>query len=285
MNVPNFSVAVCGQGLVHGLGGIAELLELYKKGEKPATSALVPEPNTQALAELFEKLPLRRIPRYARMALLAAKLALRTAPAVNETRLGLVLGSAYASSQMSMDFMDSILDAEPRLSSPTAFSHAVNNMGAGLLSLYLGLRGPCCTVTQFDLSFAGALYLATNLLHSNRADAVLVGAVDEVDARFLQTCTPCMPSCALPHTAGAVFFLVTKPKEQLPHISVTWGKEKNVADTVFVAGEQRALYGESPIAQALDTVLALHSLQAGQHGVAFAHDAHTDMAAAVHIWR
>ncbi len=177
------------------------------------------EENAQ-LQKYFPSIPLRRIPRYARMGLLACAHALKEFPIEDKSSLGLAVGTSYAGIQMSMDFMDSILEAEPRLSSPTAFSHAVNNMGAGLLSLYLGLQGPCHTVTQFSLSFAGALHTASTLINAGRARYMLVGCMEEYDPRFSKACA----DTSIAHEEGAVFFLIGKEEAALQTLSTFWGK-------------------------------------------------------------
>ncbi len=177
---------------------------------------------SEKLQSIFPKMPMRRIPRYARMGLLASAFALENAPVMDKTQIGLVIGTSYPSMQMSMDFIDTILDNGPRLSSPTAFSHAVNNMGAGLLSLYHGLQGPCQTVNQFSMSFAGALQAASTLIHSQRAEYVLVGCIEEYDARMIRTCKYVQNAVNIPPEEGSVFFLVGKEQADLPTISVHW---------------------------------------------------------------
>ncbi len=222
------------------------------------------------LSALFPKIPLRRIPRYARMGLLAGVKALQAIPFNQET--GLVVGTAYAGIQMSFDFMNSILDAEPRLSSPTAFSHAVNNMGAGLLSLYLNLQGPCHTVTQFSLSFAGALQTASTLIHSNRAEFVLVGCMDEVDQRFTKICS----AENLQLAEGAIFFIVGKEDENLPKISTSW-TVKTSSDLVT---EQSPLMRETPLYHALTTMMAIENSQNQDISCT---SQHTQVCATIHI--
>ncbi len=199
---------------VLGAGAIHNISDDYNK-DNPPPPVLNTEENTK-LSTLFPKAPLRRIPPYARMGLLACAKALEGYDNLPIQSMGLVVGTAYAGIKMSMDFMDSILDAEPRLSSPTAFSHAVNNMGAGLLSLYLGLQGPCHTVTQFELSFAGAIQAANSLIYSGRAPYVLVGCMDESDPRFSKVC----PEKGI--FEGAAFLLVTKEQANLPKICVNF---------------------------------------------------------------
>ncbi|MBE6441378.1 MAG: hypothetical protein E7022_03465 [Desulfovibrio desulfuricans] len=269
--VPFLSVA--GVGLVHSIGGTDALESLHLPGVRgapgvPAEGGKPPRPDISRLAGLFPGGRLRRAPFYARMALLSALDALEQAGWRQEAQLrrtALTLGTAFSGAQMSMDFMDSILDNGPQLSSPTAFSHAVNNMGTGLLSLLLGIRGPCLTISQFELSFAGALSAAAVQLGAGRVDAVLAGAVDEVDARFT-ACCPQLTREGFPRTEGAAFVCLTRERPGLPRLRVLWEQEAEPHVPVFASGAAAAggegedhepQFGHGPLTQALDVLLAL----------------------------
>ena len=265
----NFPAAIAGVGLVHALGGFAQLAE---GGAMPANPA---PPDTAELATNLLGVSLRRIPRYARMALLAAIRALDDAGWRQEAGMqdiALVIGTAYGGAQMSMDFMDSMIDDGPRLSSPTAFSYATNNMGAGLLSLLLQLQGPCLTVSQFELSFAGAVCAAITLLYAGRAKRVLVGAVDEIDARFSRCC-PQIQKTGIPQAEGAVFLCLELPHSDYPTLNIHWGKRNADQHPLFMSGTAQEneditdwhenRYGHSPLSHALDALLALHSVRQG----------------------
>ena len=260
-------MSVSGMGLVHSCGG---LKILTAQGDAPREFTA---PDTSRLSELMPGVSLRRVPRYARMALLAALEALDAAAwrqPEHLQRTALVIGTAYSGAQMSMDFMDSILDNGPQLSSPTAFSHAVNNMGAGLLSLLLGIEGPCFTVSQFELSFAGALTTAATLLAANRAERVLVGAVDEIDSRFTHCC-PQLQHPSLPQTEGAAFLCLTRPVPGTPCLRALWECHSKDVFRFFLSGDaapghgvtNETLYGHGPLAQALDSLLALELVGKG----------------------
>lgn len=260
------ALSVAGTGLVHSIGG-KDALAAIQQGQAPAISA----PDISSLAALLPGVSLRRIPRYARMALLACVQALDAAGWRQKEvlhRTALVFGTAYSSSQMSMDFMDSILDNGPHLSSPTAFSHAVNNMGAGLLSLMLGIEGPCFTISQFELSFAGAVSTAAALLCAGRAERVLLCAVDETDSRFSRCC-PEYLSSKHPQTEGAVALCLVRQAAGAPSLRVRWGQEPEADGPVFASGAASGpgwvthehLYGHGPLAQALDVMLALNMPQ------------------------
>ena len=260
------ALSVAGTGLVHSIGG-KEALAAIQQGQAPAISA----PDISSLAALLPGVSLRRIPRYARMALLACVQALDAAGWRQKEvlhRAALVFGTAYSSSQMSMDFMDSILDNGPHLSSPTAFSHAVNNMGAGLLSLLLGIEGPCFTISQFELSFAGAVSTAAALLGAGRAERVLLCAVDETDSRFSRCC-PEYLSSEHPQTEGAVALCLGREAAGAPSLRVWWGQQPEADGPVFASGaasrpgwtNHEYLYGHGPLAPALDVMLALNMPQ------------------------
>ena len=257
------ALSVAGTGLVHSIGG-KDALAAIQQGQTPAISA----PDISSLAALLPGVSLRRIPRYARMALLACVQALDAAGWRQKEvlhRTALVFGTAYSSPQMSMDFMDSILDNGPHLSSPTAFSHAVNNMGAGLLSLLLGIEGPCFTISQFELSFAGAVSTAAALLGAGRAERVLLCAVDETDSRFSRCC-PEYLSSEHPQTEGAVALCLGREAAGAPSLRVWWGQQPEADGPVFASGaasgpgwvNHEHLYGHGPLAQALDVMLALN---------------------------
>lgn len=260
------ALSVAGTGLVHSIGG-KDALAAMQSGQTPAISA----PDISSLAALLPGVSLRRIPRYARMALLASVQALDAAGWRQKEvlhRTALVFGTAYSSSQMSMDFMDSILDNGPHLSSPTAFSHAVNNMGAGLLSLLLGIEGPCFTISQFELSFAGAVSTAAALLGARRAERVLLCAVDETDSRFSRCC-PEYLSSKHPQTEGAVALCLGRQAAGAPSLQVGWGQQPEADGPVFASGaasgpgwaNHEHLYGHGPLAHALDVMLALNMPQ------------------------
>lgn len=226
------AVSVVGTGRVQSLAASAKAHSAC--AQQTLSGAIV---DVAALPELLSRYygqqsppSLRRVPHYARIGLLGALRAMETAgwnkDTERDTTTALIIGSAYCGAQMSMDFMDSLLDQGPRLSSPTAFSHAVNNMGAGLLSLLLGLRGPCHTVSQFELSFAGALQLAAITLHAGRAQRVILGALDEMDPRFVHCCAQAdKPELLpLPPQEGAAFFCLQRPESagEKPLLLISW---------------------------------------------------------------
>lgn len=275
-------LAVESVGLVHSLGIQESFLRAWEQHPLPTYRAPAAPPDCSELATLFPKNALRRLPHYAKMGLLAAHKALSTTQTERETT-ALVVASAHTCVRMSFDFMDSILDFGPHLSSPTAFSHAVNNMGAGLISLLLGIRGSCTTVTQFELSFAGAVQVAATLLYSRRVSRVLLGAVEELDPRWNPLFAQSNTANPQPEAEGAIFFVLRRKEDMgqaapysfsVPDWSTHFPHEYTKhCQALYVSGQARSpetsgnvppqklsgFYGESPLAHALDCFLM------GQH--------------------
>ncbi|MBO4511354.1 MAG: beta-ketoacyl synthase chain length factor [Victivallales bacterium] len=248
---------VYGTGLAHSLGNLEQFYQAVDHFQPTPGMQNFPSADTSCLRASFTANTLRRIPHYARMGLAAALDALKALPSqVAQKDVGLVIATAHAGQKNGLDFMDSILDNGPRLSSPTAFSHAVNNMGTGLISLYLNLQGPCCTVTQFELSFAGALQAAGALLYGNQAPLVLLGCMDELDTRFTKVCSAYLGTAPQTRSEGAAFFLLGKSDGIPPELSVDWNASvPNAKPTPL----QSKAYGITPISASLDTLLALHA--------------------------
>jgi 3-oxoacyl-[acyl-carrier-protein] synthase II len=125
---------------------------------------------------------LRRMPRPAQMLLVAAKEALAGAsPSADATRIGVVVGTGLGTLDETISFMQGYLESGPEGASPLLFPSSVMNAAAGHLALELKLRGLNTTINHRDLSPLGALLMACDQLELGRADAVLCGAVDELN--------------------------------------------------------------------------------------------------------
>lgn len=260
MNKLDPQPVILGSGFLHPVGTVTELLDCVTKGK---VFAVQKDWNpVQDLVTYFPRGSLRRIPTYARMGLQSAVMALIEAeafPCPEDT--GLVIGSFFGCQKTSCDFMDSILDDGPRLSSPLAFSHAVNNMAAGLISLMLKIKGPCFTINDQELSFAGALQVGITMLKSRRCAHMLVGALDESDARLQRV----FPSI---HMLPEAFFVYLSLREQGITVDILWPAEKQNKTIVIQAVDKRNMLNLSSLAgdawkQALGCALALEILKQG----------------------
>lgn len=142
------------------------------------------------LKEIFPPKALRRLPAYARAGLLAVHLAAdKTDTSLGEREsIGLVAATSTGCKETGFNFMDSILDEGPQLSSPLAFSHSVINMAAGLVCQYMKFAGPSLTVIEDSLSFAAAVQAAQTMLRLGKAQTMCVLSVEENDERHTRLC-------------------------------------------------------------------------------------------------
>lgn len=186
------TMAIQGIGLVGGFGcGLEDFAAAFAGGAVPTRPAAfaggeIPAllADTAPLARFVDKRALRRIDHFSRLALLGAHLALEDAglPALDRTRLGLIVASGYGAVATTFAFLDTVLDGGDALASPTHFSSSVHNAAAAHVAILLGITGPNLTVSQFEMSVPSALLAAQGWLAEGRVDAVLFGGVDEACA-------------------------------------------------------------------------------------------------------
>lgn len=187
--------SITGIGLVGGFGqGKPSLLDALATGGKPNGTVSVASPSGQhelpayqvdisGARGLVAPAALRRMNRFAKIAVLGASLAMEDAgwdKPVKRNDVGLVIASGFGASKSTFDFLDTMIDEDGHFPSPTLFSNSVHSSAASHLSIVLELGGPCLTVSQFEMSTVSALLTARQWLLEGRVEAVLFGAVDEI---------------------------------------------------------------------------------------------------------
>lgn len=225
------TMAIQGIGLVGGFGcGLEDFAAALAGGATPTRPAAfaggeIPAllADTAPLERFVDKRALRRIDHFSRLALLGAHLALEEAglPALDRTRLGLIVATGYGATATTFAFLDTVHDGGDALASPTHFSSSVHNAAAAHAAILLGITGPNLTVSQFELSVPSALLAAQGWLAEGRVDAVLFGGVDEACAvlrycrhRFFPEPSDLIRPFAFDRQSavpgeGAAFFLLT----------------------------------------------------------------------------
>ena len=187
-------MAIEGIGVVGANGcGIDALAAAVRDGTRPPLTTaevitkegtrLLPvyRAGTEGIEEFFAKRELRRVDHYAKMALLAASLALKDAGKPGEGRrtTGIIVATGYGPHRTTFGFLDSFIREGNAFASPTQFASSVHNAAAAYAAILLGERGPSLTVSLFEMSVPSALLTAWCWLAEGRVDAVLFGAVDE----------------------------------------------------------------------------------------------------------
>lgn len=220
--------------------------------------------NLPPLAEILPGVNLRRVSAVGRLALGSAARALGgsgLAVPLDENKapkVGLYIGSSLGAAGSSFAFMDSILDGGAQLASPTHFSHSVNNVFCGFLSLHLNIQGPSCTVCQFGLSFAGAVQGALDALAAGAVDLALVGAVEECCPPMALARQRVQAAAPPPELDCAAFFLLSRESAD------AWAQ---IAPPEWECGPRpgdASPYRAHPAGQALDLAAALLSIKAGE---------------------
>ncbi len=230
-------VAVQGIGVVGAFGHQVDQLEKALSGCLPVPETVCLDlPETSLFVDVFradvrpierivDKQTLRRLDRYSRMAVLAARQSLEDAGGLNGTRerLGVIIATGYGPVGSTCAFLNSIQDTCQPFPSPTHFSNSVHNAAAANICMHLGITGPALTVSQSENAVTSALLTAGVWLAEDRVDAVLFGVVDEYAnmlALFLSQWHPggdrvdAGPSPGqLAFGEGAVFFLLTSRKD------------------------------------------------------------------------
>ncbi|GAA5094525.1 beta-ketoacyl synthase N-terminal-like domain-containing protein [Nocardia iowensis] len=98
----------------------------------------------------------------------------------NRRRVGVVFGTTAGSLSSTMTFSkDTLIQARPYLVNPALFPNTVMNTAAGQAAIRFQLKGVNTTLAGGPVAFLNVLRYAQNTLDRLRADALLVGAVEE----------------------------------------------------------------------------------------------------------
>jgi 3-oxoacyl-[acyl-carrier-protein] synthase II len=180
-----FDIAITGLGVVSPIGvGREAFFSSLSTGRTVGQEGVARVGDFGAKNEIALA-SLRRMPRVVQMTLVAAKQALKQAAWSLEgdtTRIGIVLATGLGTLDETVRFIDGYLEGGPDQASPQLFPQSVMNAAAGQIAMELKIRGVNTTVNHRDASPLQALAVACDLLTLGRADALLVGALDEASA-------------------------------------------------------------------------------------------------------
>lgn len=264
-------MAIRGIGLVGGFGcGNQAALNALRDGGRPndvlslqASKGKIDYPvylaDTEPLRDLISPRKLRRIDKYSQLAVLAACLALQDAGRdipCQCSDTAVIVASGYGASSATFAFLDDIIKEGDRFASPTQFSNSIHSSAASNTTILLQIKGPCLTVTQFEMSTIAALFNAQAWLTEKKVDTVLLGGIDQINQVLLYCYHSFWPSeipqeimpfnydrqTAIPGE-GAAFMVLTRDEGEVPPYgyidTVSWNNPDNYAvpdDVMLISG-------------------------------------------------
>jgi len=136
-------------------------------------------------ADILGKKGLRLLDRATKIALSAAHLALKDSclHLDNRTskRTAVVLGTTTSCITSRTHFLLEAMQFGPRKVNPALFPNTVVNAPASQIAIRFALQGPNATISNGYTSSLECLEYGANLLHSDQADIVLVGGLEELN--------------------------------------------------------------------------------------------------------
>ncbi len=135
----------------------------------------------------------RRMDRLSQMAAASARMALDDAGISveedNRDRIGIILGTAFGSTEVAAGFAGTLFTEGPRFVSPLQVPNTVMNAPAGHTAIELGIRGVNSTVNHREASAEIAIAYAASEIRKGRADALLTGGVEILSPFFFEILT------------------------------------------------------------------------------------------------
>jgi 3-oxoacyl-[acyl-carrier-protein] synthase II len=159
--------------------GPAGVLRGAESARYLADLAPLPAPPPEPLS-LLDPERSRRFSRASAIVVATAEAALRDAEC-EPAKTGFVVGSAFGDVERSVRFLHKVLGQGPKFASPAEFPQLIASTGSGNASIYLGLTGPCLSVSEFATSGQSAVSVAISLLELGLASALLAGAAEARD--------------------------------------------------------------------------------------------------------
>ncbi|MDF1592197.1 MAG: beta-ketoacyl-[acyl-carrier-protein] synthase family protein [Desulfobacterales bacterium] len=198
-------VVISGIGMVTPLGAGKEIFarKLFKGDcgispiaafdTSPFASKLGAAVNDFTPRDFISTKNLRKMDRISAMAAASARMALDDAgvgiDAANRDRTGIVLGTAFGSTEVAVQFAGVLFTQGPGMASPLLVPNTVMNAPAGHTSIELGFRGINSTVNHREASAETAIAYAATEIRRGRADVMLAGGTDIMSEFFFRILT------------------------------------------------------------------------------------------------
>lgn len=136
--------------------------------------------------KFIDPMKIRRMDKVSQLAIVGTMQAIKDSglqiTAENSPRIGIVIGSGYGGTAPTEEFYVGLLKNGPNATNPMLFPITVPNTAASQISFEMKIKGPNSTFMQKEASAEAAICYAARLIMDNRADAVVAGGVDELNA-------------------------------------------------------------------------------------------------------
>jgi len=133
--------------------------------------------------ELVQKMmgqPMRRAGRFIKLVCCGALACMSRVPeeALRGRNIGIFLATGLGNIDEILPFITQVFKHDGGFPSPNQFANSVSNSAAFFLAKFCGIKGVVLTVSQEELSFESALWLAQSYLAAGEIDLALVGGCD-----------------------------------------------------------------------------------------------------------
>jgi 3-oxoacyl-[acyl-carrier-protein] synthase II len=179
-----------GRGLFSGKTAIAEIKSFDTASFSSHMGAEVTNFNPRDFISVKN---IRRMDKTSLITAATARMALEDAgvevTSENRDRIGIILGTAFGATDVTVQFADTLLTEGPSSVNPILVPNIVMNAPAGHTSIELGFRGVNTTVTHFAVSAETAIAYATAEIRRGTADFILAGGVDILSKFYYESLT------------------------------------------------------------------------------------------------
>jgi hypothetical protein len=136
--------------------------------------------NTDDLVQKVMGKPMRRAGRFIKMVCCGALTCLQSVPSedLKEKKIGIFLATGLGNVDEILPFITQVFKHDGGFPSPNQFANSVSNAAAFFLARICDIKGVVLTVSQEELSFESALWLAQSYLTTQEIDLALVGGCD-----------------------------------------------------------------------------------------------------------
>ena len=143
------------------------------------SEALLPL-NADDLVQEIMGQPMRRAGRFIKLVCCGALACLKSVPPedLKDKKIGIFLATGLGNVDEILPFITQVFKHDGGFPSPNQFANSVSNAAAFFLARICEIKGVVLTISQEELSFESALWLAQSYLESGEIDLAMVGGCD-----------------------------------------------------------------------------------------------------------